>query len=276
MTNNNFENDLTNIEEFIAKIDVVRTPEEQKEIWEKNNQEAMSKGFLSGNPEYTSGMRVSMEVVEKNPRVYIIEECIPACKELWKKNIYTFMVSDHYDEGNCWIEIDLDNLSDENKEIYNNLVGENIIKFSYHSGCVNFGVKEVGASAQQKLLELAQQFEMQDIPYGEGYITLEDYLIKCGCYDEIENPNYIEMEEPWNSSVPIEQLGEYIIKYDEWKNSDKSEKTIRVFNPSKVTRPLNEYFINSNVVYDGERVYMSDYHYKKHLNYINGLKQNKR
>ena len=32
----------------------------------------------------------SMEEVENNPEQFIMTECIPACKELWSKNIYTF------------------------------------------------------------------------------------------------------------------------------------------------------------------------------------------
>ena len=105
------------------------------------------------------------------------------------------------------------------------LEGEDIIKFSYHRGCVNFGVKYVGVQGQARLLELAQQFQMQDVPYGEAYITLPEYLIRCGCYDEVENPNYVPMTEPWDMGLPMDQIGDYLIKYDEWKDSDKSKKT---------------------------------------------------
>lgn len=216
-------------------------------------------------------MNSLMEDVEKNPRRFIIEECVLACKELWKKNIYTFMVSDHLDEGVCWIEVISDNLSDENKEIFAQLEGEDIIKFSYHKGCINFGVKCVGAQAQVRLLELAQQFQMQDVPYGEAYITLPEYLVKCGCYDEVENPNYVPMTEPWNMDLSMEQMCDYLIKYNEWESSDRSQKTHKVFNQSKMTKPLEEYFDGTGVVCDGDRVYLSDYHYQKHMNYVNSL-----
>ena len=148
----------------------------------------------------------------KYPRTFIIEECIPACKELWKKNIYTFMVSDHLNEGVCWIEVIVDNLSDENKEIFTQLEGEDIIKFSYHKGCINFGVNSVGSQAQKRLLELSQKFQMQDVPHGEAYITLPEYLIMCGCYDEVENPNYVLMAEPWDLGLPMEQMVDYLNK----------------------------------------------------------------
>lgn len=40
-----------------------------------------------------------------------------------------------------------------------------------------------------------------------------------------------------------------------------------------MTKPLEEYFDGTGVVYDGDRVYFSDYHYKKHMNYVNSLMQ---
>ena len=131
----------------------------------------------------------------------------------------------------------------------------------------------VGAKAQEKLLELAKRFQMQDVPYEAAYITLEDFLVKCGCYDEVKNPDYVEMEEPWNMNLPMEQVSDYISRYYEWMSSDKSQKTHKVFNREKVDRPLAEYFTESGVIYDGERVYLSEYHYNKHLNYVNSLKE---
>lgn len=272
MENNEFNED-TEIVELLAQYDKIKTPEKIEKEREEYKKEILSKGFLPINDELNETMNSSMEDVEKNPRTFIIEECVPACQELWKKNIYTFMVSDHLNEGVCWIEVILDNLSDENKEIFTQLEGEDIIKFSYHKGCVNFGVKCVGIQAQEKLLELAQKFQMQDVPHGEAYITLPEYLIRCGCYDEIENPNYVPMTEPWEMDLPMEQIGDYLIKYDEWKCSDKSQKTHKVFNQTKMTKPLEEYFDGMSVIYEGDRVYLSDYHYKKHMNYVNSLMQ---
>ncbi len=183
------------------------------------------------------------------------------------------MVSDHLNEGVCWIEVIADNLSDENKEIFTQLEGEDIIKFSYHKGAINFGVNSVGAKAQERLLELAQKFQMQDVPHGEAYITLPEYLIRCGCYDEVENPNYVPMTEPWKMNLPLEQKKDYLIKYDEWEYSDKSKKTNKVFSPEKMNKPLEEYFDGTGVIYEDDRVYLSEYHYKKHLNYVNSLTQ---
>lgn len=250
-----------------------KTPEELAFENERYKEEILSKGFLPINDELNETMSSSMEVVEKEPRRFIIEECIPACEELWKKNIYTFMVSDHLNEGECWIEVKFDNLSDENKEIFSLLDGDDIIKFSYHKGCVNFGIKCVGLEGQEKLLEFAKQFKMQDVPYGEAYITLEEYLLQCGCYDEVDNPNYEPMEDPMNLDLPFEQLFDYMAKYDEWKNSEKGSKTYKVFNPSKVVLPIEHYFEGKEFVHDDDRVYLNDYHYQKHLNYVNSLSE---
>ena len=43
-----------------------------------------------------------------------------------------------------------------------------------------------------------------------------------------------------------------------------------------MAKPLEEYFDGTGVVYDGDRVYLSDYHYKKHMNYVNSLEKNAR
>ncbi len=83
MENNEFSND--EIAEFFAQFNRVKTPEEIEKAKEEHKKEILSKGFLPINDELNATMNSSMEDVEKNPRTFIIEECIPACKELWKK-----------------------------------------------------------------------------------------------------------------------------------------------------------------------------------------------
>ena len=270
MTNNEFYDDNFS-SDILSQFGGEKTNEEIEAEKERYREEILSKGFLPINDELDETMSSSMEDVEKNPRRFIIEECIPACEELWNKNIYTFMVSDHLNEGQCWIEVKFDNLSDENKEIFSQLEGEDIIKFSYHKGCVNFGVKCVGIDGQLRLLELAKKFKMQDVPYKEAYITLPEYLLQRGCYDEVDNPNYELMDDPMLLDLPIEQLFDYMTKYDEWISSDRSKKTFKVFNPSKVVEPIEHYFVGNDYVYDGDRVYLNNYHYQKHMNYVNSL-----
>lgn len=261
----------TDIDTLEERLFRVKTDEEIEKEKDEYKREIIFKGFLPLNDEFNETMHSLMEVVESEPKRFIIEECIPACKELWSKNIYTFMVSDHLNEGNCWIEIVADNLSDENKAIFTQLEGEDVIKFSYHGGCVNFGVKGVGGRAQRRLLELAQKFEMQDVPYGEAYITVDEYLIGCGCYEEVCNPDYVAMKSPLEMELPVEQRVDYILQYDDWKNSDRSKKTLKVFSEAKVTKPLEEYFNGTDEIYDNGRVYFNQYHYKKHMNYVKSM-----
>ena len=120
------------------------TEEAKEERIKKEREDIERRGYLPVNDEFEETMTSPQEVVEKNPRKYIIEECIPACKELWSKNIYTFMVSDHLNDGECWIELDADALSDDNKSIYLGLDSNEVKKFSYHRGAINFGVRCVG------------------------------------------------------------------------------------------------------------------------------------
>ena len=248
------------------------TPEEIEEKRIKRAKELESKGFLPENAELNETMSSPQELVETNPRRFIIEECIPACQELWSKNIYTFMVSDHLNEGQCWIEIIVDGLSDENKEVFMNLSGDDVIKFSYHRGTITFGVKLVGKEGQSRLLELAQQFQMQDVPINQSYISMQDFLLEyCGCYDEIPNPNYIEMKPAWEMELSVEQIADYMQKYDEWQESPASKKTFKQFNPNKLTKSVNEVAEEKGMIIDGDRVYLSKFHYKKHQNYLNSL-----
>ncbi len=248
------------------------SPEELAIRKEKAAKELLEKGFLPENDGYSETMSSPMEAVEQNPRQFIIEECVPACQILWSKNIYTFMVSDHLNEGVCWIEIIADSLSDENKNIFLNLAGDDIIKFAYHSGCLNFGVKCVGKKAQERLAEIASGFAMQDVPYKQGYIMQQEFLINhCGCYDEVPNPDYIPMAAPWDAEIHVEQIADYMEKYEEWEASNKSKESIRIYNPNNATKSLPDYLGEHNMVGDGDRVYLTPYHYQKHLNYINYL-----
>lgn len=259
---------------ILNEMDREATPEEIKRNKEKRAKELESKGFLPENYEFSGTMSSPQEAVEANPRQFIIEECLPACEELWSKNIYTFMVSDHLNEGVCWIEIIADGLSDENKDIFANLSGDDVVKFSYHKGSINFGVNCVGSKGQARLLELAKQFQMQDVPEHQAYISMEKFLMNyCGCYDEIPNPNYSEMQPFWEMNLPQNQLVDYMDKYYEWKDSPDSKETLKQFNPNKLTRPVNEIAAEEGMIIDGDRVYLSEFHYKKHEKYLKYMQE---
>jgi len=253
-------------------IENMLTPEEKAQKAQEMADELKREGFLPKNPEFNETVGSPQEEVEANPRQFIIEECIPACLELWSKNIYTFMVSDHENKGQCWIEVIADNLSEENRDIFMSLSGDDVIKFSYHKGTINFGVKLVGKKGQERLLELAKQFKMQDVPLNQAYISLQDFLINyCDCYDEISNPNYREMKPVWEMDLPVEEVADYYLKYDEWKDSIESKKTIKQFNPNKLTKPISEFAREHGVIIVDDRVYLSEFDYKKHMNYVDSL-----
>lgn len=249
------------------------TAEEIEERKKKEAIELAKKGFLPNSENYSPTFSSPQEDVERNPRQYIIEECIPACLELWKKNIYTCMTSDHDNEGQCWIEVIFNVLSSENQDIFTKLQGEDVIIFGYHPGHANFGVTKVGIEGQRRLLELAQEFKMQDVPENHAYISLQDFLIKhCHCYKEVPNPDYVPME-PYNEEgvSTDEEWSDYINKRDDWQHSIASHKTLKVFDPEKLTKPIEDLVQEHGMVLEGDRVYLSPFHYKKHLKYLEHL-----
>ena len=271
---NNSNQEMSDVD-FLNFFGKPKTPEEIEQMKRERATQLAAKGFLPENDGFSETMSSPQEVVESNPRQFIIEECIPACQELWAKNIYTYMVSDHENVGECWIEIIADSLSDENKEIFMQLSGEDVRRFSYHKGCVNFGVKVVGIEGQRRLLELAQQFKMQDVPKDQAYITEEQFLMDyCNCYNEYENPNYKPMTDHWEANVELEQMYDYMEKYDEWQASDASKPTLRRFAPEKVSKSIAEYAAEHKMVYEDDRVYLSSFHYRKHLNYVKYVLEN--
>lgn len=246
------------------------TSEEKEKIKKERAIELEKKGFLPENDGYCETMTSPQEEVEKNPTQFIIQECLPACQELWRKNIYTFMVSDHLNEGMCWIEIIADSLSEENKDIYLEMTEDEAVKFSYHSGTVNFGVRCVGIEGQKRLLELAKRFQMQDVPKEQAYITPQDFLMRyCNCYHEYPNPDYKPMLAPWEADIGLEEITDYMNKYDKWQESIESKQFLKSFAPEKVTKSIEELASEHGMILEETRVYLSQFHYQKHKNYVN-------
>ena len=67
------------IEEYLAKF--IKTPEEIEQEKREEKNRLLLKGYLPKNEEYNETPRSPMEMVEQNPQIYIMEECIPACEE---------------------------------------------------------------------------------------------------------------------------------------------------------------------------------------------------
>lgn len=214
---------------------------------------------LANNKEYEGAPRVSQQVVEENPRRWIIEECVPACQILWDKNIYTFMCSDGID-NDSWIELEIDCLSEENKAILEQ-IKEEYVCFPYHPGCLSILVKGKGRKAQEELINMANRFVMQDVPSKHATSTMKEIYMKCGCRKEIDNPDYTPLEE---------QLANFSI--DNWGKEIESP-TIIVFDPTKVTKSDDEYLEEVGAIVDEDTgvIYKNQFHYNKHLNYINSF-----
>lgn len=223
--------------------------------------------YLPQSNIFSEVSHTSLEEVEANPERYIMSECIPACKELWSKNIYTFMVSNYEGESGIWIEI-YNEISNENLEYLKRIKSKNIAVNIYHNGCYQIMINHIGQNASDLLLEICKGFKMQDVPKNIAYYNEEDFLITCGCYDEISNPNYYEMKEFYEMEFDsLEEQKNYIKKYDEWEHSDDSKQTIKKFNPYKKIKSVEEYATERNMIYKDGRVYLSKFDYNKHIKY---------
>ena len=215
---------------------------------------------LANNKEYEGASRVSQEMVEANPRKWIIEECIPACEILWSKNIYTFMCSDSLD-CNAWIELELDCLSNKNLAILEE-IKRDYVCYQYHYGCLNISVSGMGKNAQEELINIANRFVMQDVPGKDAILNIEDVYMLNGCYKVIDNPKFVPYEEQFanmdfsNWGMPIE------------------EPTILVLDSSKIIKSDEDYIADIGAVRDVDNgiIYRNRFHYNKHLKYIESLK----
>ena len=228
--------------------------------------------------DYMGVSYAGMEFVEANPSHYIIDECIPACKILWSKNIDTFMCSDYLNDG-AWIEIIRAELSAQNEGALEKLKTLTKPLYAYHKGTINMEVEGFGDAARDRLVEVANMFHMQDVPHKKAYLTAEEFLVECGCYKIEANFEYEFMEDPMMASmagtVEFEtpaDLFEAIKKYEVWENSSKSKETFKMFDDSKVLKPIEEYVRDANMgdlyIPEEGRIYNSKYYYDKHLRYL--------
>ena len=251
--------DTNNMEEML------RTNREENERYIEEKTRRL--GILPTSERYSPVMVAPMEDVEANPERFIMTECLPACRILWDKNIYTFMVSDAQNEE-AWIELFADGLSDDNKEYLVNLEEKGVHIFSYHQGTISFGVGCFGEKAQQKLIEIANGFEMQDVCKSLAYVDVETALYNVGCTKRTKNPNYVRMEEPKEGDL------RGMLDYYDWlANGGPDLEYIEIFDSSKVKEPLEENFKGTDYVYvpEEDRVYLNSYHYRKHKKYLEYL-----
>lgn len=254
------------IEDFFNK------PKKSKKEISKEYEE---KGFLPQNEEYEGCTHATQEDVEKEPRKYIIEECVEACEILWSKNIFTYMCSEFCD-NNAWIELIEDDLSVENLEIINNLKNPYKIYKGYHNGSVMVIVPTLGLDAKELLIRFADMLKMQDVPKREATITRINALIQSGYGMEIKNPAYVpyeKFEERIKSLNPIQRYNEL----EKYLHSVECEEYISDVDETKIDRPVEEILKENGYIIseDNHKIYKNAFYYKKHLKYLKSLKPEK-
>ncbi len=226
------------------------------------SQWVLEKGFLPLNKEYNPLPHTDQEEVERCPKKYIIAELLEPCYILWSKNIFTYMVSDHYDNY-VWIAIKINDLSLENMDYIATLPKK--VKFAREEGCIHLGVKNKGEEAKRLLVNIVTGFKMQDVPKS-ATISYEDAIISCGCFKEKLNPHYLPLEEYQRRFGPL-QYG----FYSEYLNSIYSERTIKIMDTSKV-KGKKDILLKKNHFAPCEGIiYKSPFYLQKHLRYIKYL-----
>lgn len=219
-----------------------------------------------GKPTQYQYSYVDMEEVIKNPDEYIIPELQASCKKLWSMNIFTFMCSNRNDGGHSYIL--LEKLSDENQTIFDELrkkYPKNFI-FSQYRKCfgIDFETENLSVKEISKKFEKAIScFKEQDIqkPF---YITKEQFLLDCGCYREVPNPKFVENPGPMPMGTDLKAL-------DEWFEKINQPKTLKIFDETKVVKPIEEYLKEKHITtYDPktQRIYQSEFFLNKHQDYI--------
>ncbi|MBR3134644.1 MAG: hypothetical protein IKG56_04195 [Clostridia bacterium] len=216
---------------------------------------------------------VFLEEVVKDIDEYIIPECQKACQCFWDNNIITSMCSNYDDGNNKWITID--QLSDENKAIFEKLMEEDPEHYAWDNYYNKYQISAsgVGEDVSDRLVKLAQVFKMQDvIDYsGEAYESVENYLMKkFGLSKTIPNPDYKEVPEP--QIQDFEDISSYLKAMEEWSLAGMEPKTIEVFDESKMTKTKEEYICEAGVsdLYDAERgvIYSSQFYKGMHERYL--------
>lgn len=210
---------------------------------------------------------VDMEEVMARPEEYIIPELQEACKELWAKNIFTNMVSDRDNTGDTYIV--LETLSEENQAVFDELAEhfpDNFklapyrkrLQIRFHTEAMT---QEEIASKFKKAISLFVPQDVQD----DFYRTREEFLLECGCFKMIPNPEYDANVDPMQMLFNGDLAG-----YDLQRK--KTIKLIEAFDETKVEKPLEEYVKEKGLtrLYDPgtKRIYNSEFFLNRHKEYV--------
>jgi len=216
---------------------------------------------MENTKQYQYG-HVSMEEVMKNIDEFIIPELQEPCKQLWNKNIFTFMVSNGDDNAYIIPE----KLSRENQAIYDNAKTNrpDVYRHSDWRSADTITLANANQMTKQeitsKFLEFIADFKMQDV---QKFLSPQEFLMhECDCKKETINPEYAPMQYPANPTR--ESIAEFL------KHSGVP-RTITEFDETKVVKPFTEYLREKGFenCYDPDekKVFKSPFFLQRHLEY---------
>ncbi len=153
-------------------------------------------------------------------------------------------------------------LSEENKLVLEQ-IKQKYHCYSYHPGCINISVSGMGKKAQEELVQMASMFAMQDVPDNLATISFDDILMRSGCYGEVKNPNFAAELETWREKISL----------GDWE-TPLPQEYYRVVQPCMMTKSEDEYIRDFGAVKEGDKIYISKFHYDKHLAWLRYKNEN--
>lgn len=190
------------------------------------------------------------ELIKSGPKEYLDPLCLKACKELWKKNIYVldsvnydndlYLIFDKLDKENALI------FKANNKENPNNYY-KNLGKEKYFGVKVEDYLSKAKTRVEKEFCDLTSVFKMQDIP--RGYLSEKNFLMEiCNC-EKVEGIKEYQQNNPE-------------VRFD----VQKMEKTFREY--------LQETGYEKLYKPEEHRIYLTDFYYNSHQEYLESLETN--
>lgn len=188
------------------------------------------------------------EKIEKGPKFYLDPICIEVAEKLQKKNIFTLATVKYHD----YIYLILDKLDLENMKILKEKYKENPNNYFINFEKSNYSgirVKKANDKTEKNIsdefLSYASDFKIQDIQ--RGYLNEKNFLMNiCNC-------------------EKVEGLKE--LKADDAKI---------VFDINKMDKSFRDYLNYSGYeqyyLQDEHRIYLNDFYFNAHKNYLDNLK----
>lgn len=235
--------------DMLSKIETSKQEAAYQNFLEHHNKLSISDIVQEDNIQgdlYKFGI-TPVDMVMEQPEKYIIPECLDACRILWKKGIDTVQCGNYEDpiENGFWIEIDGNCLSDENGQVFNQLVNGNAGAF-YEEGThsMNIGVPR-SLDAKERLSFIANLFQLQDT---KNFCTGDEYLE--GFKSEGGEP--------------------YFDSYGYLKYSSNPARKDATLDEALMTRGEEDLYSKEE-----DRVYFDEHAIKVHMNYLNQVKKNR-